>query len=120
VWGISKVKPKPSDLLLARYVVTPIDNACQLPGILIQLHLQFAVRVDDELRSRKQHAGVFVFALLVDVDLTSAQVVRLRPGVMVSLAERDPAIGDEADLASGGSVEINPVRSTEQALPHTN
>jgi hypothetical protein len=39
---------------------------------------------------------------------------------MVSLAERDPAIGDEADLASCGSVEINPVRSTEQALPDTN
>jgi hypothetical protein len=33
---------------------------------------------------------------------------------MVCLAERDPAVGDEADLASGGSVEIQPVRSTER------
>src|SRR5436305_2732530 len=79
----------------------PIENVRESPGILIEVQLQLAFLIENQLRCRKQLSGALAPVLRVEFEHASGQAEGLRLRVGVGFAKTNLTIGDEYDLAPG-------------------
>ena len=52
----------------------PVDDVDKIPGILSQLELQLAVRIDGQLRGRIKNTSALVLFLVVEVEFAGGQI----------------------------------------------
>src|SRR6185437_4173623 len=87
--------------LIVPAVSLPVDNVRQSPRILIQVHLQFTLFVNNELRKRIDLARALALVLVVDVEDAGGQVIRHRLTVRPGFSHANLAIRDKHDPSSG-------------------
>src|ERR1700756_5094608 len=75
----------------------PIENVGESPGVLIQVQLQLALFIEDQLRRGIELTGALALVLGVEFEHAGGQIEGLRLGVEVGLAKTDLTIGDEDD-----------------------
>ena len=80
--------------------LVPVDDANQIPVVLIELKLELALFVDDQLGSRVKNARALVFVGIVQVEFAGRQVVGGGSGVVTSFGESDRAVGGKANFAA--------------------
>ena len=80
--------------------LVPVDDANQIPVVLIELKLELALFVDDQLGSRVKNARALVFVGIVQVEFAGRQVEGFCCGVVTSFDESDRAVGGEANFAA--------------------
>src|ERR1700739_2805938 len=78
----------------------PIDKVRQPPGVLIQVQLQLAFFVDDQLRSGKQLAGALALVLIVELQHASSQIKGLSLAIGPCLTESDLSSSGKDNLSS--------------------
>src|SRR6185437_7364186 len=83
------------------HISLPLDDVNQLPRILVQLELQFAFLVDDELRGREKSTATLAFVFRIELDFTGGQIEILRLSILIGFAERDPAICKKTNGSAG-------------------
>src|SRR5260370_39656094 len=81
----------------------PINDVNEFPGVLVELNLQLSFFVGSELCGGVKDATTLALFLVVDVEFAACEVEGLRLGVRVHFTEAELAIGDETNLACGGS-----------------
>src|ERR1700677_5089948 len=87
---------------LSLFSFRPIDDVSQLPWVLKQIELQFALFVQGKPYRRIEHACVSILVLIVNLDFAGGHIVSLRTGILSVLVNSQYTVGHEADLASGG------------------
>jgi hypothetical protein len=80
--------------------LVPVDDANQIPVVLIELKLKLTLFVDDQLGSRVKNAGALVFVGIVQVEFAGRQVEGPGCRVVTSFDESDRAVGGEANFAA--------------------
>ena len=80
----------------------PVDDIAEPPRVLVQIELQIAVFVDQQLGGRIQDAGALALVLVIEIYLASRQVKALGLRIRVGLTEGDLAVGDELMLRPVG------------------
>ena len=81
----------------------PIDEIGEAPRVLAEVDLQLALIVENELCRGEKHARALRLVLIVELQLTAAEVKGLALGIRECLAKPDQTVGDEDDLAPRGS-----------------
>ena len=80
--------------------LVPVDDANQIPVVLIELKLQLTLFVDDQLGSRVKNARALVLVGIVQVEFAGRQVEGPGSRVVTSFGESDRAVGGEANFAA--------------------
>src|SRR3954452_4156566 len=78
----------------------PIENVRESPGILIEVQLQLAFLIENQLRCRKQLSGALALVLRVEFEHASGEIEGLRLGIEVGFTEANLTVGNKDDLAT--------------------
>src|SRR5277367_1517286 len=78
----------------------PIDQIRQSPGVLIEVQLQFAFFVDDQLRRGIELPRAFALVLIVEFEYAGSQIEGHRLTVRPGLAHANLAIGRKNNLSA--------------------
>src|ERR1700678_3762688 len=91
----------------------PNDDVVELPRVHAQIPLWVTILVNGQLGRRKEDAIALILVLFVDSYFTRGQIEGLRLRTPVGFSESNPAIGNETDRPSCGSLDFVNVADVE-------